>query len=82
MDPLIQTYDGRMAEHDMHMSAQLVGVPLDDFMARLVAQELPLLDSTSRGIVYEELRAHKEAGKPTITSQEELPERIRQIMEL
>ncbi|MCQ4619045.1 hypothetical protein KBX18_02670 [Corynebacterium sp. CCUG 69979] len=65
-----------------HMSAQLADVPLDDFMTRLIAQELPLLDSTSRGIVYEELRAHKNAGKPVITNQGELPKRIREIMEL
>ncbi|KAA8735821.1 hypothetical protein QP994_09070 [Corynebacterium sp. MSK044] len=70
------------SEDTPHISAQLVNVPLDDFMARLIAQELPILDSTSRGIVYDELRAHKEAGKPVITSQEELPARIREIMEL
>ena len=51
-------------------------------MTRLVAQELPLLDSTSRGTVYEELREYQQSGKPTITSQEDLPERIREIMEL
>lgn len=73
-----------MANHDYspHISAQLTNLPLDDFMTRLVAQELPLLDSTSRGIVYEELREYQASGKPTITSQEELPERIREIMEL
>lgn len=65
-----------------HIAAQLIDAPLDDFMARLIAEELPVLDSTSRSIVYEELRAHKDAGKPVITSQEELPERVRQIMEL
>lgn len=65
-----------------HIAAQLTDLPLDDFMTRLVAQELPLLDSTSRSIVYEELRAYKESGQPTITSQEGLPERIREIMEL
>ena len=70
------------SEDTPHISAQLVNVPLDDFMARLIAQELPILDSTSRGIVYDELRAHKEAGKPVSTSQEELPARIREIMEL
>ncbi|MCZ9294254.1 hypothetical protein [Corynebacterium meitnerae] len=69
-------------EDTPHISAQLVNVPLNDFMARLVAQELPILDSTSRGIVYDELRAHEAAGKPVITCQEELPERIREIMEL
>lgn len=73
-----------MANHDdsPHIAAQLTDLPLDDFMTRLVAQELPLLDSTSRGIVYEELREYQQSGKPTITSQKELPERIREIMEL
>lgn len=70
------------SEDAPHIAAQLTDLPLDDFMTRLVAQELPLLDSTSRSIVYEELRAYKESGQPTITSQEGLPERIREIMEL
>lgn len=74
----------RMANHDdsPHIAAQLTDLPLDDFMTRLVAQELPLLDSTSRSIVYAELREYKESGRLAITSQEELPQRIRDIMEL
>lgn len=74
----------RMAHNDdsPHIAAQLTDLPLDDFMTRLIAQELPLLDSTSRSIVYAELREYKESGKPLITSQEELPQRIRDIMEL
>lgn len=62
-----------------HIAAQLTDVPLDDHMTRLVAQELPLLDSVSRGIVYEELRAYTGA---VITSQEELPPRVREVMDL
>ena len=71
-----------MTDNSPHIAAQLVDVPLDDHMARLVAEELGVLDSTSRSIVYEELRAHKAAGKPVITSQEELPKKIREIMDL
>lgn len=73
-----------MANHDdsPHIAAQLTDLPLDDFMTRLIAQELPLLDSTSRSIVYAELREYKQSGRPAITSQEELPQRIRDIMEL
>lgn len=48
-------------------------------MTRLIAEELPILDSTSRGRVYEILR---EYDGPEISSQEELPEEIREIMDL
>ena len=48
-------------------------------MTRLIAEELPILDSTSRGRVYEILRSYQ---GPEITSQDELPEEIRQIMDL
>ncbi|WP_018296747.1 hypothetical protein [Corynebacterium lubricantis] len=65
-----------------HMAAQLVDVPLSDFMVRLIAQELPLLDSHSRSYVYRILADHKEKGLPTITSQEELPQEIKDIMDL
>ncbi|STC69365.1 MULTISPECIES: hypothetical protein [Corynebacterium] len=65
-----------------HVATQFVQVPLDDFMTRLMAQELPLLDSHSRSRVYEVLAEHKEQGLPTITSQEELPAEIREMMDL
>lgn len=48
-------------------------------MTRLIAQELPLLDSRSRIRVYEILNDYH---GPTITTQEELPEEIRAIFEL
>ena len=51
-------------------------------MVRVFVEELPFIDSTGRGRIYELLREHKEAGKPVITSQEELPEEIRTIMDL
>ncbi|WP_342318827.1 hypothetical protein [Corynebacterium mayonis] len=65
-----------------HEAAQRIEAPLSDFMARVFAEELPFLDSTSRGRVYELLREHKAAGRPTITSQEELPDEIRELMDL
>lgn len=64
---------------EIHIAAQRTNVPLNDFMTRLMAQELPMVDSTTRVLVYEELRNYE---GPTITSQEELPERIRQLMDL
>lgn len=54
-------------------------LPLDGFMTRLMAEELPILDSTSRRRVYEILRGYE---GPEITSQEQLPEEIRDIMDL
>ncbi len=65
-----------------HEAAQRIEAPLSDFMARLFAQELPFLDSESRTRVYALLREHKAAGRPVITSQEELPSEIREIMDL
>ncbi|MCF4005633.1 hypothetical protein L1O03_00325 [Corynebacterium uropygiale] len=62
-----------------HVAAQHTDLPLNDFMTRLMAQELPMLDSTSRGEVYAILREYK--GE-TICSQEQLPERIRELMDL
>ena len=45
----------------------------------MMAQELPILDSASRTRVYEILNAYE---GPQISSQEELPEEIRTIMDL
>ena len=47
-----------------------------------MAQELPLLDSVDRTRVYEILREYQEAGGPTITTQEELPPEILDLMDL
>ena len=48
-------------------------------MTRLMAEEIPMLDSASRGLVYKLLR---EYDGPEITTQEELPTEIRDIMDL
>lgn len=63
-------------------AAQHMEAPVSEFMGRLLAQELPILDSTSRSIVNHALRVHKESGKPQITCVAELPEEIREIMGL
>ena len=63
-------------------AAQRIGAPVNEFMGRLIAQELPVMDSTSRSIVNAALREHKEAGKPQITCVAELPDEVREIMNL
>ncbi|MBZ8177440.1 hypothetical protein GP475_00895 [Corynebacterium poyangense] len=62
-----------------HIAAQRTDLPLNDFMTRLMAQELPLLDSVSRGEVYQILRDYE--GEQ-ICQQDQLPERIRELMDL
>ncbi len=66
-------------EAPTHIAAERTNLPLDDFMTRLIAQELPLLDSVDRSRVYEILRGY---DGPTITSQEGLPAEMREIMDL
>ena len=51
-------------------------------MQQLLSQELPFVDSAGRARITELLRAHQEAGLPVITSQEQLPAEIREIMDL
>ena len=63
----------------IHEAAQRVDVPLSDFMVRLMAEELPFVDSKGRTRIYEILR---EPDGPVISSQEELPAEIRSIMDL
>ena len=53
--------------------------PFDHFMQQLMAQELPVQDSASRARIMEILRDY---DGPVITSQEQLPEEIRKILEL
>lgn len=74
--------DPEDVRHGTHMAAQFTTAPLSDFMVRLMAQELPLLDSVDRTRVYEILREHQEAGGATITTQEELPAEIIELMDL
>ena len=74
--------DPEDVRHGTHMAAQFTTAPLSDFMVRLMAQELPLLDSVDRTRVYDLLREHQESGGATITTQEELPSEIRDLMDL
>ena len=75
--------DSYDAENDRlngsYIASQETNLPLDEFMTRLFAEELPMLDSTSRREVYRLLR---EYGGDTITSQDELPAPIRELMDL
>ncbi len=64
------------------VAAEQTNLPLSDFMTRLMAQELPLLDSHDRSTVYRLLREYEASGQPTITTQEELPGQIREILDL
>jgi hypothetical protein len=72
-------FNRKSKEPAPHIAAERTDLPLNDFMTRLIAQELPLLDSVDRSRVYALLR---EYDGPTITSQEELPEDIRRLMDL
>ncbi|AYJ33323.1 hypothetical protein CJ204_05925 [Corynebacterium xerosis] len=63
----------------VYIAAEHTDTPMSSEMTRLVAQELPLLDSVSRTRVY---RLLEEYDGPTITSQEELPQEIRDLMDL
>ena len=78
-------YDGKMENLTPAQQAaqdertEHTNLPLNDFMTRLMAEEIPMLDSTSRGLVYKLLR---EYDGPEITTQEELPTEIRDIMDL
>ena len=65
--------------HGHFLATEHTALPLDGFMTRLIAEELPILDSASRGRVYEILREYE---GPEITTQEELPDEIRDIMDL
>lgn len=62
-----------------HVAAENTNLPMNQHMTRLVAEELPLLDSASRVRVYEILEAYT---GPTITTQEELPQEIRDLLDL
>ena len=75
--------DSYDAENDRlngsYIASQETNLPLDEFMTRLFAEELPMLDSTSRREVYRLLR---EYDGHTITSQDELPAPIRELRDL
>lgn len=62
-----------------HIAAENTNTPMNQFMTRMLAEELPLLDSASRVRVYEILENY---DGPQITSQEELPQEIRDMLDL
>lgn len=64
---------------NIHIAAQRTSVPLDDFMTRMLAEELPMTDSVTRTLVYEELAEYE---GPIITSQAMLPAKIRELLDL
>ena len=81
-----KTRDGHAEEQDLRegrfIAAEQTNLPLNDFMTRLLAQELPILDSHERTEVYRLLREYSASGGEIITSQEELPGKIREILDL
>ncbi|APT89806.1 hypothetical protein CSPHI_00385 [Corynebacterium sphenisci DSM 44792] len=62
-----------------YIAAERTNTPLSPELTRMVAEELPLLDSTSRARVYEILREHT---GPVITEQADLPEELRRMLDL
>lgn len=62
-----------------HMAAHKTNLPMSEDMTLMMAQELPIMDSNTRARIYEILRDYT---GPTINSQAELPEEIRQLMDL
>ncbi|MDO5512880.1 hypothetical protein [Corynebacterium sp.] len=63
-------------------ATEQTNLPLNDFMTRMIAQELPILDSHERTEVYRLLREYAAEGGPEITTQEQLPAEIREILDL
>lgn len=67
------------AEDQPHMAGEYATVPMNNRMVMLFAEELPMLDSTSRRRVNALL---KEYDDPVIESVEDLPAEIRELMDL
>ena len=83
MTPAQQAAQDERQEDDLRNGSfeatQYTDVPLNDFMTRLIAEELPILDSVARQRVYDILR---EYDGPEITRQEDLPAEIIELMDL
>ena len=81
-----KTRDSYDEEKDLRegrfVAAEQTNLPLNDFMTRLLAQELPLLDSRERTEVYRLLREYSASGGQMITTQDELPAELREILDL
>lgn len=70
---------GGVGKNSTYEAVAHTNVPLSPFMVRLFAQELPILDSTSRRRVMEIL---KNWEGEEIAEVEDLPTEIREIMDL
>lgn len=83
LTPAQRAAQDERAEEDLYtgrfVSTEFAQAPLNDFMLRLMAEEIPMLDSGSRQRVHQIL---KEYDGPEITSQEQLPAEIIEIMDL
>lgn len=70
---------GGVGENSTYEAAERTNLPLSPFMTRLFAQELPIMDSTTRRYVTDVL---KNWNGPTIETVDDLPKEIRDIMDL
>lgn len=66
-------------QEPIHLSAEIAEAPANNFVTRLLAEEMPILDSASRIRVHQIL---KEYDGPEITCQEDLPEELKEILDL
>ncbi|QMV84396.1 hypothetical protein HW450_08435 [Corynebacterium hindlerae] len=62
-----------------HTAATMTNTPLSNELTMMLAQELPLLDSQDRVRVYEILENY---DGPTITTQDDLPTEIKDLLDL
>ena len=70
---------GGVGENSSYEASHRTSLPLNEYMTRMMAQELPIMDSSSRQRVNQILR---EYDGPEISSVEQLPKEIRDIMDL
>lgn len=70
---------GGIGENSTYEAAERTNLPLSPFMTRLFAQELPIMDSTSRRRVMDIL---KNWDGETIETVDDLPQEIRDMMDL
>lgn len=83
LTPAQQAAQDERSEDDLRnghfMATDHTNLPLSGFMTRLMAEELPMLDSTSRRRVMDILRDY---SGPEIETQDQLPAEIREAMDL
>ncbi len=64
---------------NIHEAGEHTNLPLSNEMTMMLAQELPIVDSITRKQIYAALR---EYNGPTIERQEDLPEVVKEILDL